>query len=318
MLGEVKLRKNFFVLFVLFLIPLFILITNPEVKAQPTKSVEVGVLIISISNVDSSTNTYGMDFFLDFRFNSSEIDLEEIKEFIFLNSAVGSGPIQKNEILADEENGNYQIRVQGIFYGDFDYSNYPFDSQILPVVIEHKNLNASILSFKANPDSKIDEDVKIPGWNLSGFSVKVSEKSYYDSIFSQFVFSVEISRPIVSSIIKNALPLLIFLTMALSIYRISYKSAGERIAILTALLVAVIAFHLSITSGLSSGSYFTFFDEMMLSVYLIFLYNFSESIYVRYLFEQNQVEKAERVDKRAILVLILILILITIRLIFVF
>ncbi len=293
--------------------------TNPWVKAESSiKSVEVGVLIINISNVDPSTNTYGLDFFLEFRFNSSEISLMDIKDVIFLNSAVGVGPIQKNEIIADEEHGIYSIRVQGIFYGNFDYSKYPFDIQILPVVLEHKNLNASILSFQANPDSKIDEAVKVPGWNINSFSVKVSEKSYYNDTFSQFVFSVDLSRPIISSIIKNILPLVVFSIMALLIYLISFKNAGDRIAILTILLVTVIAYHLSITNGLGSVSYLTFFDEIMIGVYLIFLYIFSESIYVKYLFERKQVEKAESVDRRAIVVLLFLLILLAISLIFAF
>jgi hypothetical protein len=88
--------------------------------------------------VDLAASSYKLDFYLWFRFNSSEIGLDEVKEFEFTN-----GFPTKYEIYADEEQGYLEYRVRGDFIKTFDFTRYPYETHELTVELEHKNLNAS-------------------------------------------------------------------------------------------------------------------------------------------------------------------------------
>jgi len=109
----------------------------------------------------------------------------------------------KYEICADEEQGYLEYRVRGDFIKTFDFSRYPYEAHQLTIELEHKNLNASYLSFKNDPTSNIDETVNVAGWNIGNFETLVTEHSYGDETYSRFIFSISLERPAVSAFIKS-------------------------------------------------------------------------------------------------------------------
>ncbi|MEM3569960.1 MAG: hypothetical protein QXI20_10550, partial [Candidatus Jordarchaeales archaeon] len=53
-------------------------------QSNPT-NIEVGVWLVNVEKVDLSAGSYRLDFYLWFRFDPSEISLEDVKEFEFVN-----------------------------------------------------------------------------------------------------------------------------------------------------------------------------------------------------------------------------------------
>ncbi|KPV63695.1 MAG: hypothetical protein AOA66_0650 [Candidatus Bathyarchaeota archaeon BA2] len=82
-------------------------------------------------------------------------------------------------------------------------------------------------------------------------------------------------------------------------------------------LLSATAFHLALLSGIPPVGYLTLADRMMLSIYTIFLYNLSASVYIMRLVDAKKTEEAKKFNKKALKILpILIIILVIAQLIF--
>ncbi|MEM3789416.1 MAG: hypothetical protein QXN95_06090, partial [Candidatus Bathyarchaeia archaeon] len=68
----------------LFFFPLLMLNVKAESSLEPAK-VMVGVWLVNVEKVDLAASSYRLDFYLWFKFNSSEISLGDVKEFEFVN-----------------------------------------------------------------------------------------------------------------------------------------------------------------------------------------------------------------------------------------
>lgn len=294
----VYLMKAEYVLLSAFLLTsLSIMMFNVRAERFPSNpvSIEVGVWLVNVEKVDLSAGSYRLDFYLWFRFDPSKISLEELKEFEFVN-----GFPTKYEVKVDAEKGYLEYRVRGDFIKTFDFSRYPFEMHTLIVELEHKNLNASRLIFTADPASNVDKEVNVAGWEVGGFEATVIEHSYGGEVYSRFIFGIQLKRPILSSFVKSILPVAIITTISLLTFFISPQNFGQRIGLGVTNLMSAATFHLALLSGIPPIGYLTLADRMMLSIYAIFLYNLSVSVYVMKLVDAKKVEEAQKFNKKAL------------------
>ena len=289
---------------------ILLMASSPAVKGQVVENpaeVEVGCWLVSVEKVDLASNTYKLDFYLWFRFDPSKITGDEVKAFEFINGA-------PSRDLISEHDGYIEYRVRGDFVKTFNFAGYPFEVHELGIELEHKKLNASYLIFTIDPSSNIDKNLNIAGWTVDHFETNVIGHSYVDEEFSRFVFSVAIARPTVSSFIKSVLPISIITTISLLAFFISTQNFAQRIGLGVTTLLSATAFHLSLISGIPPTGYLTFADRMMVSIYAIFLYNLSVSVYIMRLVDKKKAEAAESFNKKAlkflpILIAVIIIIL---------
>ncbi|MEM1563873.1 MAG: hypothetical protein QW161_04295 [Candidatus Bathyarchaeia archaeon] len=283
---------------------------NIELQADPAR-VYVGVWLVNVEKVDLAASSYRLDFYLWFKFNSSEISLADVKKFEFANGPLGPfTPIEE-----DETRGYVEYRIKGDFIKTFDFSNYPFETHTLTIELEHKEFDVSRLRYIVDQNSTIDETINVAGWEIGGYSATETEHSYGDETFSRFIFSIRLRRPTLSSFVKSVLPIIVITTISLLTFFISPQNFGQRIGLGVTTLMSASAFHLSLLSGLPPIGYLTFADRMMMSVYVIFLYNLSASVYIMKLMDAKKIEEAEKFNKkamRALAVLIIALIIIQI------
>lgn len=276
----------------------FLLSIASSVKAEGPRqypaNVEVGVWLVNVEKVDLSAGSYRLDFYLWFRFNSSKISLDKVKEFEFVN-----GFPTKYEVEADGERGYVEYRVRGDFIKTFDFSKYPYEAHTLTVELEHKNLNASRLIFKVDPTSSVDGEVNVAGWEIGEFKAAVTEHSYGGNVYSRFIFSIQLKRPVLSSFVKSVLPVTVITTISLLTFFISPQNFGQRIGLGVTTLMSATTFHLALLSGIPPVGYLTLADRMMLSIYAIFLYNLSASVYIMKLVDAKKTEEAQRFNKKA-------------------
>jgi hypothetical protein len=60
------------------------------------------------------------------------------------------------------------------------------------------------------------------------------------------------------------------------------------------------AFHLSLISGIPPTGYLMLADRMMISVYVIFLYNLASSVYIMKSVDDNKMDKALWMKKKSL------------------
>ncbi|MBX5327119.1 MAG: hypothetical protein ACQXXH_08440 [Candidatus Bathyarchaeia archaeon] len=277
-------------------------------SGTPT-NIRVGVLLVNVEKVDLSANSYRLDFYLWFTFNPLEISLEQVKDFEFVNGAP-----TKYVVYENETQGYLEYRVRGDFIRTFDFTRYPFEAHELAVELEHKNFNISRVVFEEDPTSYIEETANVAGWNLEDFQISVTEHAYGEDTYSRFVFSVTLKRPTLSSFIKSVLPISVITAISLLAFFISPQNFAQRIGLGVTTLLSATAFHLSLISGIPPTGYLTLADRMMLSIYTIFLYNLSASVYIMKLVDSKKPDEAAKFNRKALRFLpILIITLIIIQ-----
>lgn len=286
---------------------LFTVNGKSNTSAESPATVDVGIWLVNVEKVDLSANSYKLDFYLWFRFNSSEISADNVANFEFVNGA-------PSMYVVSREEGYLEYRVRGDFIKTFDFRQYPFETHKLAVELEHKNLDVSSLVFREDPASKIDETVNVAGWSVGDFETAVVEHSYGEETYSRFVFSITLGRPILSAFVKSVLPITVITTISLLAFFISPQNFSQRIGLGVTTLLSATAFHLSLLSGIPPTGYLTLADRIMLSVYIIFLYNLSASVYIMRLVDAKKTEDAVKFNSKALKTLpILIIILVVIQ-----
>jgi hypothetical protein len=288
--------------FALFFLSLFALVTKtvdaqtPDItttSAQAPIQVKVGIWLNNVEKVDLAGNSYRLDFYLWFSFDPSKISLDDIKHFEFIN-----GSPTKTEV--DSNSSYLEYRVKGDFITSFDFSQYPFESHMLPVQLEHNNHDITELIYVPDPESGTEKSAKVAGWNLGSLQTGVTEHDYPDQTFSRFTFSVTIAKPLVSAFIKSVLPLSVITAISLLALFIAPQNFTMRITLAVTTLLAATTFHLSLLSGIPTTGYLTFADRIMIGVYALFLYNLASSVFIMRLVDAKKPDDALRIKGKTI------------------
>jgi len=114
-----KTERLFLSILMLVFLSLLMLSVKAENSLKPA-NVKVGVWLVNVEKVDLAASSYRLDFYLWFSFNSSEISLEKVRDFEFVN-----GLPTKYEIDANETQGYLEYRVRGDFYKNLRFLAVP-------------------------------------------------------------------------------------------------------------------------------------------------------------------------------------------------
>ena len=293
----------------LFACLLFGTSTLKTAQAESVVEVEVGIWLVNVEKVDLAASSFKLDFYLWFNFDPSEISLNDVAEFEFINGAPS-----KYEIATNEE-GYLEYRVRGDFIKAFDFTQYPFENQELAIQLEHKFLDFSELIYVSDSTSTIDPEATVTGWDIASFETSINEHSYGSEVYSRFVSKVVLQRPALSAFIKSVLPISVITTISLLAFFISPNNFAQRIGLGVTTLLSATAFHLSLVNGIPPTGYLTFADRMMIGIYTIFLYNLSVSVYIMKLVDKKRIEDAEKFNKKALRLLPMLIVAVIIVLI---
>lgn len=227
-------------------------------ELEPAEA-SVSILMIGLSGVDLTQGTFGATFYLGIRC-TTECDA---KNWDFINSTA-----LKSEVTS-EEPGLTWWRVTGTFVFQPDLRLYPFDTQELTIVMEHKDLNTREMIYIPNSSqSEVGPDVGVPGWNVEPFSFTVEEQEYASlgEAFSSLAFTIPIGRSTLASITKYYLPLFVFILLGTASLMISRTDMWLRIG--GPALIGLTIFYLASASRVANVGYLTVWDVSILIGYI--------------------------------------------------
>jgi len=268
----------------IFALAVFFALLAPFAAAQ---DVEIGVYVLNLGRFDVATGMFTADIYIDMQCSEdcSTVDYE------FMN-----GRATSVDRIIDTENEKFH-RVQASLASPVDLRRFPFDSQRMQIVIEDKRNDITQTLFIPNNElSGIDESIVFTGWNLDGWTAEAVEHNYdiYDETYSQYVFSIDISRIPFNSFLKTFLPVIFIVLVMLSSYVIDPDKVATRLAMAGSALVASVMFHVSITNQIPPVGYLTFADKFMLLTYAVVLGSFIINIL---LLEFQELKKEKIVQK---------------------
>ncbi|MBS3170872.1 hypothetical protein J4223_03780 [Candidatus Woesearchaeota archaeon] len=217
------------------------------------------------------------------------------ENFEFMN-----GRASTIEKIIDEPNSKF-YRIQANLNSQIDLKKFPFDSQQLEIILEDKEKTNDELVYVANMDqSGIDDSIAFSGWNLDGWNAEVSEHTYsvYDETYSQYIYSINISRIFFNAFLKTFLPVIFTLLVILCSFLIDTDKITTRLAMASSSLVAAVMFHVSISNQIPPVGYLTFADKFMILTYFVLLFTFTLNILILELQEQKKNDLAERIHRK--------------------
>ena len=235
----------------------------------PPTIYDAGISLSRVGEVDKKTGSYELDFWFWVTINEHDDPTDftlEKPEFLFVN---GKDITISSELI---EPHYYEARIEGKFFNDFDFHDFPFEKINLVVEIESDNIEANNehIVFVLDPESNVDESAKVTGWILEEFSISVVDH-YYDlnDTTSQFVADFIIERSSISSILKNLLPIFLITGLSVSIFWVP-ENFTPRIYLTAPLLLALIYLHQSSLNSIPPLGYMTLFDKIMVVNYALF------------------------------------------------
>lgn len=225
--------------------------------------VEVGVYVLNIGRFDVASGSYTVDFYLSMRCANTNCNMGT---FEFMNGRATS--IRQIEDTPAEK----FWRIEASLYENLNLQDYPFDSHTITIKIEDTNLTKQNLTYVADQkNSGLDSSIVIVGWSVTNWNQEVIDHYYqaYDQTYSQYVFSVTLSRKP-----TNAFEIFIpvfFLTFIALIAMLMYGKVSSvlesRILLTASVLIAAVLYQFTLDNSIPPLGYLTFVDKFMIATY---------------------------------------------------
>jgi hypothetical protein len=230
--------------------------------------VQVGVYILSVGNLDTTTGRYYMDFFLNFKCQTPDC---EPGDFDIMNSAE---PVDPDDQTSDEDraNGERYYRIKTELQANLDLRDFPFEKHLLTIEIEDKNKDEKKYAYVASEEiTGIDPQVYVSGWTLSpSISGSVNSHRYtiYDESYSRARFSIEITHSWFSSFMKGLFAAIVIVAVGMLSFLMNPDEAQDRINLTSGTLASAIFYHMTLTASIPPVGYLTYADRFMILQYV--------------------------------------------------
>lgn len=272
---------------------IFLLISSVLTLAQneSPQQVNVGLYLLNMGKFDVATGSFTADFYLSLKCpnNCSE------PKFEFMNGRAAT--IDKEIDLPREK----FYRIQANLNSPVDLKKFPFDSQEVQITLEDKEKTSRELQYvPLQKESGIDKSIVFTGWNIDGWRAEVKDHYYpvYDETYSQYVFTIDLSRIVLNSFLKTFLPVIFIMLIVLGSFIIDPDKVATRLTMTGSSLVAAVMFHVSISNQIPPVGYLTFADQFMVLTYFVLLLSFIINITLLELQERKHHELIEKIHRK--------------------
>ena len=266
--------------------------------AQATADVYlVEIIVLNLFNIDLNAGTYSMDFYLMFNCADAPCDLEP--KWDILNSTSGLDVEDQGATIPFEY---YEYRVKADMIGRVDYTFYPFDYLYIDVYIEDKEYSSVDISYQYSAIS-VDPYLFNPaGWLHNGIhdsgGTYIIEYGDPMTTFDRLNVWLFLERDWLGAFMKTVFAALVIVIIGMLSYLMKADATGERLALVSSTLVAIVLYHISLVAGVPATGYLTFIDKFMVWTYLIVFLSLVVSVMMMVYVNAEKLEKAERLHAR--------------------
>ena len=256
---------------------------------QPYHVVDViftGVDVIKINDVNTRDMTWDVDVFIWFKWSGDRLDPKEVEKIGIINLVKEQSTLLKESLSGPTKYRAYRKRLT--LGASYDFAQYPFDSQVLPLVVAHTNRNSThimlALDARHMDDSPI-EKINPQEWTYLGKDI-YGDLYRYTSTFgdpdyrlgkgykSRIYFSTVNVDVVVKRILKPYfftffLPLIIILGIIMLVLWVPLDQFAPRINASISGLVGLLVYHMSQKNSFPKVGY-----SMLADYYFIFGYVF--------------------------------------------
>lgn len=264
-----------------------------------------GMEIADIYDIDMNSNSFTSDFYYWVKLDTGNIVAEQY--IIFQNMKQNES---SKELIFEKINGSqiYKLyKVSGVFYVNYDLSEYPFDHQEIFIRAEILNpANKIKVSFDQKSflsDSKKIEQFKITEWNKNRFYVTVDNEISLGmhgdpdiddeklSEFKNIYFRLDVKRKSTTPLLEIIVPLLMIGMISISLMfmrDISFENLGE---VSIGVFMSIVAFSISYSASTPTSDYLTRADFLFWLTFIVVLFNFMVVVVINGIWNAEQIQK---------------------------
>lgn len=286
--------------------------SSPLIATQPLL-VEIGIYILDMAKLDLKEKQFFADFYIWYKWKENPAFPWSPDNIEFMNGNVEWTSRISTDTLWDGSNWATQ-RIKGTFRGKFNLRNYPFDTQVLPLIIEDNQYNSEKLTFipdHANPDAGrwVESSVEVPEWKITGASFATDIHKYETNFgddnpsdpatysrFARFGLQISLQRFIIPHLIKFIIPLLVIAGMAYLVFYINAQEFEAQCSISVTALLTAVALHISQADALPAVGYLVTSDKIFILFYLAIFSTIVQTVVVNNYAKRGDKTMAERID----------------------
>ncbi len=287
-----------------------------QTEAQKERVV-VGAYINDIQNLELKTHSYAVDLYVWFKWKNPKANPVENVEFMNPFDLWGHSRRNSYEKPAKLPSGEYYqvVRTQGKFSHKFNFSNYPFDRQVL--TIEFEDNSCDVAQFVADQESvAVNPDLTIPGFIVGSPTLTIKDTPYPThfgdtrnkgtgggEVCSRVTLELPIIRPALTYSIKLLLPILCVIFCAALMFLFNPTYVDSRVGIGITALLTIVALQITLNEDLPEIDYLVLIDKIYLAAYLYVIAGLAVVVKTTWMLERNDVKKAIQVDRVSLIVL---------------
>lgn len=288
------------------------------------REASLSFFINSVRNVDSVDESFDVDYYLIARWDEPSVQTADVDWSKVWNPKVDSvnaiNPGKQWEEFRLVRPGRVSVegRFASTYSAPMDLRRFPFDRQVLPIVIESSAHRLHELTFlfqigdagqpirlAANQpydvprEVALSEDIRLPEWTIEKVQVRERVNRYiHDSTeWSQFRIELVMSRNYGFYLWRVFSILILIVTLSFLVFLHGADHFGERMSFSLTLFLAGVAFSF-VTSGLIPRiSYLTLLDVFMLGSYAVIFLTVVENAAVYVLAHRGRMAIANRLDR---------------------
>lgn len=262
--------------------------SQPAASPATAESVEVGIYVISVYDLDHGASSYLMNFYMWLKWKG---DIDPSKSLEFTNMVDKSSTTIELEsaeprILADGTKYRF-MRVEGRFTDPSSFHNYPFDIHKLSIHIEDFKYGTRELVYTVSPESSYSKDLNIPGWDITKLKSSVNARAYNTTFgvddpsqrYSSATFSLVIERPASIFYWKLMLPLAFIVFAGLAALVLPSVEFDARSALLAGALLTTVFLQKTYSDMLPNVGYLVLMDKIYVIAYVVIFAGLIRAIY---------------------------------------
>jgi len=282
-------------------------------SAVDTVDVEVGVFLIDIEEINSVSQSFVANLYLEVRWHDPGLahdgpdsisrSLDEFwhPRMQILNQQKLERTFPGSAEIKPDGEVIFRQRVWGGFSQPLELHQFPFDTQRLEINFIEVGFGTRELRLKVAPQSAVSDHLSIPDWEVLAWDFKVADILLSSDTPSEkgLVLSVDVKRYLGYFVLKIIFPLMLIVFMSWLVFWIDPSLAASQISISVTAMLTMIAYRFAIGGMMPRLPFLTPMDYfVMASTVLVFL-SLIEVVYTAYLTKWDRLETARRVDFHA-------------------
>ena len=296
-------------------------VVRPDPEGEKTK-VKMGFFLIDVKEIDDVEQTYRADIFFNSTWTDPRLSEESLgrslenciiklddiwsPSFADVNRNKGEKILPRHANVNKDGVVNYKQRYIGELSSDLDFTDFPFDRQVLHFVLAAYGPDAHHIEFENDMErSGSRSEFSIEGWNVELMDAKTTSEDLNllaegdVNKLTRIDFRMSAERDRKYYLLNVLTPLCLIVLMAWAVFWIPPTEIGPQVGLSTATVFTLIAYRFSLSYQLPKVSYFTRIDKFVLFSTILVFVALGTAIVTSKIASDGNEERAKVIEKWA-------------------